>query len=200
MTATAMMVAFFSLLRGAGVLSIPATGLTWVVGLREIINPARPPPRHSGVLVLVPRRKSRQHTPSWIPLKAGLVTKLLAKHAKWRARKVNTSKFLFPARRRRIKNGKRSWRPHTTNALSSSSFLTLIRMALREVCGLSTAQANNFTVHSLRVGGINYLKAIGVSIGMRAKIAAHKSLRTSRRYLRLLPAEQFEELDSMIEQ
>ena len=112
---------------------------------------------------------------------------------------VPTNTFLFPSRKLQIKDGKRSWRPHPSNPLSPASFCTLIRMALRQVCGLTDEQAKIFSVHSLRVGGINYYKSIGVSIGMRAKIAAHKSLRTSRRYLRLLPIEQFHELDDMID-
>ena len=198
MVATAAFVSFVSLLRGSGVLSVPVNGLTWVVGLTELANPKRPPRRHSGVLLLVPKRKSKQDAPSWIPIRAGLVTKLVARHMRWRAGVVPQNAFLFPSRKLRIKNGKRSWRPHPANPLSPASFCALLRMALRQVCGLKTAQANIFTVHSLRVGGINYYKSIGVSIGMRAKIAAHKSLRTSRRYLRLLPIEQFQELEDMV--
>ena len=76
--------------------------------------------------------------------------------------------------------------------------MTLMRQALCEVCGLSPSQAAIFSFHSLRVGGINYYRRLGVSIGMRAKIAAHKSLSTSRKYLRLLPFEQFNELDKMV--
>ena len=82
--------------------------------------------------------------------------------------------------------------------MSTTSLVTLLRLALRKICGLSKAQAVMFTAHSLKVGGINYYNQLGVSIGMRALIASHKSLATSRRYLRLLPAEQFEELKSMV--
>ena len=65
----------------------------------------------------------------------------------------------------------------------TSSFATLLRLALQEVCGLSKADADKFNVHSLRVGSINYYKRSGVSIGMRAAIASHKSLATSKLYL-----------------
>ena len=91
------------------------------------------------------------------------------------------------------------WIPHASNGLSQASLVTLLRKALVQVCGLSERQASRFTVHSLRVGGINYYKRIGVSIGMRAKIASHKSLVTSRKYLRLLPVEKLVELSTMTE-
>ena len=92
------------------------------------------------------------------------------------------------------------WVPNKSNRLSRASLATLMRHALVEVCGLSNKQAARFTVHSLRVGGINYYKRIGVPIGMRAIIASHKSLVTSRQYLRLLPAEQLDELGHMVQQ
>ena len=74
-----------------------------------------------------------------------------------------------------------------------------MRLALVQACGLSEWQASRFTVHSLRVGGINYYKRIGISIGMRAQIASHKSLVTSRKYLRMLPAEKLIELSMMFD-
>ena len=57
--------------------------------------------------------------------------------------------------------------------------------------------ATRFTFHSLRVGGINYLKRIGVPIKTRAAMAGHKSIETSRRYLRMLSAEQIREISAM---
>ena len=44
----------------------------------------------------------------------------------------------------------------------------------------------------------NRYTGLGVSIGMRAQIAAHKSLRTARRYVRLLPHERLQELAAMV--
>ena len=198
MVACILAICFLSLLRGAGVLSVPAKGVTWVNGLVELVNPHNPPKQHSGVLLLVPSRKSRQTAPSWIPLRAGWTTRLLARHVQWHSTHARSNAFLFPSRRPRFKGKATSWRPHRRNAMSTSSLMTLMRQALCEVCGLSPTQAGTFTFHSLRVGGINHYRRLGVSIGMRAKIAAHKSLATSRKYLRLLPFEQFDELNTMV--
>ena len=71
-------------------------------------------------------------------------------------------------------------------------------MALREVCGLSRAKVRKYSIHGLRVGGINFYRKQGVSVSLRAQMADHKSIETSRRYLRLLPHEQFASLRSAI--
>ena len=198
MVATIIVVAFVALLRGAGILSIPRKGVTWVVHQHEFMDPPVVPGNHTGVLLLLPFRKSSQTQPSWVPLQAGLATSLLSRYVRWRRRHAKTNSFLFPSRPRRYRGKNRTWSPNRTNPLSTSSLCSLMRKALHEVCGLSAAQAARFTVHALRVGGINYYRSIGVPIGMRALIASHKSLVTSRRYLRLLPAQQIQDLANMV--
>ena len=88
------------------------------------------------------------------------------------------------------KAGKNSWRPSPKSRMASSSLLRLVRRALREVCGLSPEQAKRFTIHSLRVGGINYYRRLGVPLETRAQLADHLSLPSALRYQRLPPAEQ----------
>ena len=73
-----------------------------------------------------------------------------------------------------------------------------MRQAISEVCGVPAQQTQRFTVHSLRVGGLNYYKRIGVPIESCADIASHRSIRTSNRYLRMLPYEQLRQLDDKI--
>ena len=197
MVALILLVAFLALLRGSGVLTVPNGTVVWVYGLEESDQPPPPGAPHSGALLLVPSRKSTQTAPSWIPVAAGRATALLANHIKWRARHVRENPFLFPSRAPYNYRGRTAWRPNRSNRMSASSFSALMRLALQEVCGLSPSQAAKFNVHSLRVGGINYYKRSGVSIGMRAAIASHKSLATSKLYLRLLPAEQLRELNAI---
>ena len=74
--------------------------------------------------------------------------------------------------------------------MATKSLLSLIRMALREVCSLTRKQAKRFTTHSLRVGGINYYRLLGVPTELRAQMADHLSLASARRYLRMAPQEQ----------
>ena len=148
--------------------------------------------------MLVSARKSSQDVPSWIPIRAGATTDILAAHVEWRKKHAKGNKFLFPSRQPRFTGRSTTWRPHPKNPMSTDSLVTLMRQALGEVCGLSPGQAVTFRFHSLRVGGINYYRRIGVSIGMRAQIAAHKSLQVSRRYLRLLSFEQFNEIKNIM--
>ena len=82
--------------------------------------------------------------------------------------------------------------------MSSASLLRLMRQALVQVCGLSEVQARRFTVHSLRVGGINYYRSLGVSTELRAQLADHFSLRSNLRYLRMNPTDQIKILDSIV--
>ena len=82
--------------------------------------------------------------------------------------------------------------------MTTTSLLALIRMALRQVCGLSAEQAARFTVHSLRVGGINYYRRLGVPLETRAQLADHLSLPSALRYQRLSPAEQIKILSRAV--
>ena len=157
-----LVVCFLSLLRGAGILTVPNGSVVWVYDLDESDRPPPPGAPHSGALLLVPARKSAQTAPSWVPIAAGRATTLLAAHVKWRARHVRHNRFLFPSRAPFNYRGHTEWRPNPSNRMSTSSFASLIRMALQEVCGLPKAQANKFNVHSLRVGGINFYKRSGV--------------------------------------
>ena len=194
MVATMLAVCFLSLLRGAGILTVPNRTVVWVYDFSESDQPPPPGAPHSGALLLVPARKSSQTAPSWVPVASGT---LLANHVRWRSRHARGNPFLFPSRAPANHRGRTVWRPNKSNRMSTSSFATLLRLALREVCGLSDEDAAKFNVQSLRVGGINYYKRAGVGIGMRAAIASHKSLATSKLYLRLLPTEQLRELNAL---
>ena len=189
---------FLALVRGAGIRTVPSAGLTWVWGIQEFCNPVTLPRKHSGVISQIPKRKSSQSTPSWVPLRAGKARLMLAQHVRWLRAKAPGKKFLFPARTPCFKRGKRSWRPHLSNGMSDASFTRLTRKALSEVCGLSAADAKKFSIHGLRVGGINFYQKQGVSVSLRAQMADHKSIETSCRYLRLLPHEQFAALTSAV--
>ena len=196
--ALAIYLAFVAVLRGAGLLAIPRRGLTWVSPSGESTNPKRIPPDHTGVALLLPRRKTKQTQWSWTTVRAGKVTRLLAKQSRWLRSRKRRPRFLFPSRVPAFRRGKRVWRPNRSRHMSTSSLLGLMRRALREICGLSVTQANRFTVHSLRVGGINYYRSLGVSTELRAQLADHMSLASSLRYLRLRPADQIDILSSIV--
>ena len=123
-----MTVAFLALLRAAGVLSVPDGTVTWVSGLHESRVPPRPDEPVSGALLLIAARKASQATPSWVPIRAGIATTLLATHVCWRDSKARANPFLFPSRCiRKLARHETTWAPHNKNRLSQASLLTLIR-------------------------------------------------------------------------
>ena len=82
--------------------------------------------------------------------------------------------------------------------MGSNSFLSFVRSALTSVCGLKPEKANRFTVHALRVGGINYYRRLGVPLELRAQMADHMSLPSFLRYLRMNPADQFHTINTIV--
>ena len=196
MVALAIFLGFVSLLRGAGLLGTYRRGVTWLVGEHEVTNPRSPPKRHSGILLLVPVRKTRQVQYTWVTVKGGHVTRMLARHVRWLRKQKPRPKYMFPARARGPKRG--TWRPKGNKRMATSSLLSLVRKALREVCGMTKAQAARFTLHSLRVGGINYYRRLGVPLETRAQLADHLSLPSAIRYQRLPPAEQLQILSRAV--
>lgn len=149
MVALLLVICFLSLLRGAGVLTVPNGTVVWVYNLTESDKLPPPGTQHSGALLLVPARKSAQIAPSRVPVAAGRATILLAAHVRWRTRHTRHNPFLFPSRAPYNHRGRTAWRANPHNRMSASSFATLMRLALQEVCGLTKAQADKFTVHSL---------------------------------------------------
>ena len=194
MVALILLSVFLGMLRMTAALGIPIGTVTWVNGFKELTNPRQLPTPHTGVLLMLPVRKTRQTQPSWVPLAAGKVTDMLSSHIVWMRTNAPSNTFLFPARKQAFSGVSKSWSPHPFNHMSTASMVTLMRQALTDACSLSASQASLFTAHSLRVGGINFLKQLGVPIQMRSEMADHQSLQSSRRYLRLLPAQQFDML------
>ena len=121
--------------------------------------------------------------------------RMLARHVKWLHSLSPTPSFLFPARK---KTGKNSWRPNSAKPMASPAFVRLIRLALVEVCGLPWDKARKFTMHALRVGGINYYRRLGVPLETRAQLADHLSLPSAVRYQRLAPHEQIDLLTQAV--
>ena len=198
MVALMTLLAFLAMLRGAELVAVPRRGLCWVNGAVEVMDPEVTPRIHTGVLMLLPSRKSSQSQPSWAVVKACFATKLLRRHIAFLNVTVPGNRYLFPARKRRVSAGRRvNWVPNTSSGISTSSFLSLLRRALQQICGLTHEQAAKFTLHSLRVGGMNYLHRMGVPIPMCAKLMAHKSPATSRLYLRRFAADLIGELTTM---
>ena len=194
MVAHIMLAAVLTTLRTVEILSVPQQDVAWIIGLGETVNPRILPTNYEGARFVVPRSKVRQSTPHWVSMEKGRVTALLQQHLQFVRATVPQNFWLFPARKAVPGRRPRIWAPHPANPLSTSSLRVLMRQALVECCGISSAQAARFTPHSLRVAGINLYRRMGVPLSLRAQIAGHASIESNRRYLRLSGPEQLQQL------
>ena len=78
-----------------------------------------------------------------------------------------------------------------TNHVANTSVKNALRKALREVCGLDKDQAKLFSGHSMRVGGSNYIRRLGVSDEVHRLMGGWATLASARGYFQLLATEQF---------
>ena len=60
-----------------------------------------------------------------------------------------------------------------------------------DVCGLSREQARLFSGHSMRVGGSNYMRKLGIDDETHQAVGDWASLTSSRNYYALSADEQF---------
>ena len=99
--------------------------------------------------------------------------------------------ILFPARRGAGKSAKR----HKENHVSNQSVTQALRKALVEVCRLTREQAGLFSGHSLRVGGSNYMRKLGIDAETHRVVGDWASLTSVGNYYALSAAEQFDTVD-----
>jgi len=99
------------------------------------------------------------------------------------------SPYLFPSRRY-WKRGKQ--RPHGSNHVAHQSLITALRKALQDCVPLMTRQwASLYSGHSLRVGGSNHMRKLGVADDIHRRLGGWMSLTSSQGYMQLSPQEQF---------
>ena len=81
--------------------------------------------------------------------------------------------------------------------MSAASFLTLLRKALVECCGLTTAQASMYGKHGGRVGALEELRRCGAPAELRQQVGDWMSRTVALSYLQLNPGAQFDVLAQM---
>ena len=97
---------------------------------------------------------------------------------------------LFTSRTRA--GGRRSARNH----LGRDAAVSAMREALRDVCGMTEGQSKLYKGHSLRVGGSNHIRLLGVDDEVHRVMGGWASLTSSRNYFQLLEDEQFEKAEA----
>ena len=213
-TVSMMLNGFLTLARGAGVTSSLAQGISWVscrgyqIPPAECLNPAIMCDRSGcdhprcvkGFLALIPFRKNRQHEPTWIPVAEKNAIELMAAQQQFLRSVDSCSHALYlPRDTVTYVNQKPVYLPLTYpgSAMSTDSFRSLIRLALRECCGLTKEQADQYGTHSLKIGAIELLRSRGVGNELRQQLGGWMSSSVALRYLQLTPSIQFDILKSM---
>ena len=207
MVALMIAMALCMMARGAEMCSCLREGLAWVrpdgTQVRSpffvpalTTNPsgAVAAPLIKGFLVLLPSRKNRQATPTWVPVISSTVVSMLARHVQWLDATCGPRNgCLFPARVSARESGSRVYVPSQSPdaPMSVQSFRALIRLALVECCGLTPQQAREFGTHSLRIGAMELLRSKGVPAELRQQLGGWMSAVSALGYLQLPVSAQF---------
>ena len=140
-----------------------------------------------GVFLHVKWRKAGQAHDVWVPVSCPTSVGLLLRHLRLLRASGRTAGPLFPARVGRLAPSR-----HASNHVSTTSVRNALRKALVEVCGLTPDQAKLFSGHSMRVGGSNFMRKLGVADEVHRLMGGWASLASSRGYFQLPVTEQFE--------
>ena len=76
--------------------------------------------------------------------------------------------------------------------MSTSSFVRLLKVALQSVCGIDNDEIKLYGGHSLRVGGSNFMRWLGVDEDVHKALGGWAALVSAKEYMQRSPAEQFE--------
>ena len=76
--------------------------------------------------------------------------------------------------------------------MSTASFVRLLKYALRSQCSVDSEELKLYGGHSLRVGGSNFMRWLGVSEDVRKAMGGWAQLVSAKQYMQRSPAEQFQ--------
>ena len=199
--ATMVVVGFYRLLRLGELRCIPASGLRYILTTGEEAPAAdHEPSPHTvkTILLLVCWRKQHNQMFAWIPVSGRRsITMLLRQRARVR---TAGAAFLFPSRVRHRFSHKRALM-NKRNPIAPTQFIKELRAGLRATVlrgSTSAVQiASSFRGHSLRVGGLNELRKLGVDSETRRLLGGWSSVMSQSRYEQLSIAERSALSDNM---
>ena len=139
-----------------------------------------------GVLIHIPWRKAKQMVDAWIPMSCPVTIRRLLSHEQSLRSMGSLSTYLFPSAKR-----SRGHPPHPRNYFGASQFRDGLRKALRDICGMSMSESKVYGGHSLRVGGSNFMRRLGIDQDIHRSLGGWSVLKSARDYMQLTPAEQF---------
>ena len=139
-----------------------------------------------GVLLHVPWRKAKQMVDAWILMSCRVTIKRLLRHEQSLRDLQSTSPYLFPSVQRA-----RGQPPHPRNYFGATQFRSGLRKALRDICGMSLDESKVYGGHSLRVGGSNFMRRLGIDQDIHRSLGGWAILKSAKDYMQLTPTEQF---------
>ena len=183
-----MSVGFVSLQRLGELRRVPLPGVRFVLNDGKEVNAATVTrlPRIKevrGAFLHIDWTKANQTHDAWMAVSCRTALKVLLRHVGFLRRQGRTSGPLFPSRE--YKGG-----GPTNRAVDSSSVLRAFRKALEEVCDYSAEFTKLIGGHSLRVGGSNFCRRLGVADEIHRLLGGWASLTSSRGYYHLSSEEQ----------
>ena len=142
-----------------------------------------------GMLMLLTWRKSKQAANAWLPVSCPRTVALMIAHERFLRSVGCSSRYCFPARQKTAKSAFAL--PKSDNHISTSSFVALMKRALRSVCNIGEDEIKLYGGHSLRVGGSNFMRWLGVSDDLHKAMGGWAVLASAREYMQRAPHEQF---------
>ena len=187
--ATLIAVGFICILRGIEVRRIKIEGVRLVLATGVEVSATEvsclPVLRDlQGAFLHLVWRKAKQAHDVWVPLSCRITLGLLLKQLNMLRAVGRVRGPLFPSRTRA--GGQRS----KSNCIGSKAMVDGLRTALTMVCGMSEEQAGLYKGHSLRVGGSNHMRLLGVDDEVHRLMGGWASLVSSRGYFQLNTEEQ----------
>ena len=143
-----------------------------------------------GLFIHLRWRKSQQCHDTWVPVACKTVIQLLFQHIRLMRRDERFTGPLFTSRTRR--GGKRS----ANNRVDHRAAVEALQEALVEACGMSRPQSLLYKGHSLRVGGSNHIRKLGIDDDVHRLLGGWVSLVSSRRYFQLSEDEQLDKAEA----
>ena len=140
-----------------------------------------------GALVHVPWRKAKQTVDAWIPLSCRVSIQRVLAHEQSLRDLGSVSPYLFPSVLRSRGNS-----PHPRNYFGATQFRNGLRKALRDICNMSVDESKVYGGHSLRVGGSNFMRRLGIDPDIHRALGGWSVLKSARDYMQLSPSEQFD--------
>ena len=192
--ATIMALGFVSIMRLGEMCSIQRSGVRIVFrdGSEADVQELHKLPalrRLKGMLFHLPWRKNHVAKDCWVPVACTITMQLVLRQVSTLRKLRCPNPALFPSRQF-VKGAQQKM--NVRNFMGEQSWVQAMRKALMDSIPLmTTAWAKLYSGHSMRVGGSNHMRRMGVADDIHKRLGGWMTLTAAQGYMALSPAEQF---------